>query len=353
MMFPITEHAVRTERHTTFYLGCGAAGATPLIFVHGWPELSISWRHQLPAFAALGFRCIAPDMRGYGRSSVYTRHEDYALEHSAGDMIELLDALGHDKAVWIGHDWGSPVVWSLGSHHPDRCSGVVNLCVPYIPDGFAVDTLIPLVDRLVYPESEFPAGQWEYQLFYEENFDKVRAAFEASVPDTVSALFRKGSPAGKGQPSRSAMVRRNGGWFGSADRAPAVPRDTDVLTEADLSSYVASLQRNGFFGPDSWYMNRTRNLAYARKALNNGRISMPVLFLHAAYDYTCETIDSRLAEPMRANCTDLTEVVVQSGHWMAQENPVAVNAALARFLAAKLPALWRDGSTGAGLVAAG
>ena len=71
MMFPITEHVLRTDRHTTFYLGCGAAGATPLIFVHGWPELSISWRHQLPVFAALGFRCIAPDMRGYGRSSVY------------------------------------------------------------------------------------------------------------------------------------------------------------------------------------------------------------------------------------------------------------------------------------------
>jgi pimeloyl-ACP methyl ester carboxylesterase len=114
-----------------------------------------------------------------------------------------------------------------------------------------------------------------------------------------------------------------------------------VLTEADLQGYVASLERNGFFGPDSWYMNHTSNMAYARKAQADGRISMPVLFLHGAYDYTCETIDSRLAEPMRENCSDLTEVVVQSGHWMAQESPVAVNAALARFLVTKLPMVWR------------
>jgi pimeloyl-ACP methyl ester carboxylesterase len=138
------------------------------------------------------------------------------------------------------------------------------------------------------------------------------------------------------------MVRRDGGWFGGAGAAPAVARDADVLTEADLSAYVASLQRNGFFGPDSWYMNHQANEAYARQARDNGRIAMSVLFLHGAYDYTCETIDSRLAEPMREHCADLTEVVVQSGHWMAQENPTAVNAALARFLAVKLPAVWRN-----------
>src|SRR5580698_1718360 len=153
MTFPVTEHTVKSARHTTGYLACGAEAAPLLIFVHGWPELSISWRHQLPVFAALGFRCIAPDMRGYGRSSIYTRHDDYALEHSVRDMIELLDGLGHRQAVWVGHDWGSPVVWSLASHHPDRCFGVANLCVPHIPNGFAPKNMIPLVDLSVYPEA--------------------------------------------------------------------------------------------------------------------------------------------------------------------------------------------------------
>ena len=340
MTFPVTEHCVRTQRHTTFYLACGAEAAPVIVFVHGWPELSVSWRHQLPCFAALGFRCIAPDMRGYGRSSVYPRHADYALEHSVADMLELLDALGRDKAVWVGHDWGSPVVWSIASHHPERCLGVANLCVPYIARGFAPVNFIPLVDRSVYPEDVFPAGQWEYMLFYEEHFDVASAAFEANISNTVKALFRKGNPAAGGKPSRTAMVRRDGGWFGGAGAAPDVPRDAGVLTEQDMHSYVAALQRNGFFGPDAWYMNHARNVAYAARAVNGGRLDMPVLFLHGAYDYTCETIASRLAEPMRQDCSDLTEAVVPSGHWMAQEKPAAVNAALAKWLAVELPALW-------------
>ena len=80
MTFPVTEHTVKTNRHTTGYLACGAEGAPLLVFCNGWPELSLSWRHQLPAMAALGFRCVAPDMRGYGRSSTYTRHEDFTQE---------------------------------------------------------------------------------------------------------------------------------------------------------------------------------------------------------------------------------------------------------------------------------
>ena len=334
------EQLVETTRHTTFCLDDGPADGPVMIFVHGWPELSLSWRHQLPVFAGLGFRAVAPDMRGYGGSSVYPRHEDYALEHAVHDMLELLDSLGRRQAIWVGHDWGSPVVWSLASHHPERCFGVANLCVPYLSKGFAPATLLPLVDRAVYPEAEFPVGQWDYQLFYEESFDKARTTFEASVSNTVKALFRKGNPNAKGKPSRTATVRRDGGWFGGAGRAPDVPMDADVLTEADAQTYVAALEGAGFFGPDSWYMNAVRNLEYAAKAKDGGRLSMPVLFLHGEYDYTCETVASRLADPMRADCANLTEVVVPSGHWMAQEKPRMVNAALAKWLAAQFPALW-------------
>ena len=339
-MFPVTDNIAKTARHTSFYLACGDKTAPPVIFVHGWPELSISWRHQLPVLAALGFRAIAPDMRGYGRSSVYPRHEDYALEQTTADMIELLDTLGHEKAVWVGHDWGSPVVWSIASHHPDRCHGVANLCVPYFPKGFAPGTIFDLIDRTVYPADEFPAGQWEYQMFYRENFAKATAVLEANVEATCKVLFRKGDPAGQGKPSATAFVRKNNGWFGGAAAAPDVPRDADVLTEADLRAYTAALTRNGFFGPDSWYMNHEANAAYAGTSVNNGRLDMPVLFLHGEYDYTCQTVTSRLADPMREGCPDLTEVRVPTGHWMAQENPVAVNAALTRWLATKLPAVW-------------
>lgn len=336
----ITEHTARSARHSSFYLAAGPKDGPPIIFVHGWPELSISWRHQLPCVAALGFRGIAPDMRGYGRSTVHPRHEDYSVEQIAQDMIELLDALGHDKAIWVGHDWGSPVVWSLATHHPERCHGVANLCVPYMPGGFCPDSFVPLVDRTLYPEDRYPVGQWDYQYFYEENFAKASATFEADVANTVKALFRKGSPEAMGKPSGTAEIRKHGGWFRGMGRAPSVPRDGDVMSEEDLAGYVSALERNGFFGPDSWYMNHARNAEYAKRAKNGGRIDMPVLFLHGEYDYTCATVGTRLADPMRASCGDLTEGFVKSGHWMAQEKPVDVNSALTRWVAANFPQLW-------------
>jgi pimeloyl-ACP methyl ester carboxylesterase len=337
--FPVTEHVAKSSRHTSFYLACGAEDAPLMIFAHGWPELSISWRHQLPCFAALGFRTIAPDMRGYGRSSVYSHHEDYALEQTVKDMLELLDQLGAHQAVWIGHDWGSPVVWSLANHHPDRCFGVANLCVPYFAMGFTLKNLVPLVDRAIYPEAQYPYGQWEYQVFYEESFDLARSGFEADIPKLVKLLFRAGSPEGKGKPSITAHIRNQGGWFPAG--IPDVPVDTRVISYEDFHKYAAALERNGFFGPDSWYMNHERNAEFAKLAVNNGKLKMPVLFLHGAYDYTCETVDSRLAEPMRQDCERLSEAVIRSGHWMAQEQPASVNAAIARWLATEFPELWK------------
>jgi pimeloyl-ACP methyl ester carboxylesterase len=342
MAFPITEHVVKTRRHTSFYLSCGAGDAPTIIFLHGWPELSTSWRHQLPCFASLGFRAIAPDMRGYGRSSRYPRHEDYALEHSVVDALELLAALGRDKAVWVGHDWGAAVVWSIASHHPERCAAVANLCVPYFAKGFCPENLVPYVDRNIYPEASYPAGQWDYQLYYQESFDKATQAHEADVRATVKALFRKGRPETKGKPSRLSQIRKDGGWFGGTGKAPDLPLDTGVLTEQDFDTYVAALQANGFFGPNSWYMNHGRNQQYAATSVDGGRLRMPVLFLHGDFDVTCETTLSRLAEPMRQDCERLTEVVVSSGHWMAQEEPVAVNRAIARWLARDAAAAWPE-----------
>src|SRR5437660_12134589 len=185
VMFPVGENVRKTERHKTFSLACGVEDAPLMIFVHGWPELAISWRHQLPCFADLGFRAVAPDMRGYGRSSVYSRHEDYALEQSVADLIELLDALGREKAVWVGHDWGSPVVWSLASHHPERCIAVANLCVPFRTIEYDFEGTLELADRELYPVEKYPAAQWEYMRFYEENFDKAVRVFEANIDNSV------------------------------------------------------------------------------------------------------------------------------------------------------------------------
>lgn len=343
----ITEHAAQTGTHKTFYLASGPEEGPLVIFVHGWPELSLSWRHQLPALAALGFRCIAPDMRGYGNSSVYPEIGDYAQELIVKDMIALLDYLQRDKAVWVGHDWGSVVVWNIASHHPNRCDAVANLCVPYNgPDTRPAD----LVDRSVYPEDEFPVGQWDYMLYYLENFEQATAEFDANVRVALTGLFRKGDPAGIGKPAATAMIRKAGGFFGDlgdavgplADLAKAehMSVDEDVISKADLEVYAAALHRNGFFGPSAWYVNIESNASYAARSLNSGRLTMPVLFIGGMYDYTCETVYSRAREPMENLCDDLTLDVIKSGHWMAQEKPVEVNGVLTQWLAARVSSIW-------------
>lgn len=336
----ITEHTVKTGSHTSFYLAAGPDDGPVIVFAHGWPELAISWRHQLPVLGGLGFRAVAPDARGSGRSSVYDRHDDYAQERIVGDLIDLLDGLGREKAVWVGHDWGSAAVWNIASHHPERCHAVANLCVPYYTLERGLDALVALVDRRVYPEDRYAAGQWEYQAFYQENFGRAQLVFEANAYNTVKALFRKGDPAGRLQPVFTANTRTDGGWFGGASEAPNLPRDDDVVSEVDLRAYATALECNGFFGPDSLYMNHDANLDYARLADNDGYIDMPVLFLAAEHDYVCECTTSRLAEPMRQYCRNLTEHTIKSGHWMAQEKPVDVNAALVGWLAATVAAIW-------------
>jgi pimeloyl-ACP methyl ester carboxylesterase len=334
----ITEHTTKTARHTTFYLAAGPEKGPLIIFLHGWPELSISWRHQLPALASLGFRAVAPDMRGYGRSGVYSRHEDYAQEHIVRDILELLQSLGREKAVWVGHDWGSPVAWNLASHHPEHTEAVANLCVPYYTIDRGLEHTLTLVDRQLYPADEFPYGQWDYMRYYEESFVEAVAPMDADVEKFLKIAFRKGNPEGEGQRAITSNARRGHGMLGGP--LPDLPRDPDVVSEEDLSVYVSALQRNGFFGPSSWYMNHAANAAYGKMAKNDGYLDMPALFLNARYDYVCEATHSRLAEPMRKYCRDLTEVTFRSGHWMAQERPLEVNAELVKWLATKVPGVW-------------
>ena len=328
-----------TARHRTSYLVAGPADGPLIVLVHGWPDLAIGWREQLRTFAALGFRVVAPDMRGYGGSSVPVEREAYAQREIVADMLELLDGLGRETAIWVGHDWGAPVVWNIASHHPECCRAVAGLSVPYRTLECGLDALVELVDRDLYPEEAYPVGQWDYMLFYEERFERASAVFEADVEKTVKALFRGGAPEFNGKPAYTAKIRRQGGWFGGGDEAPDLPLDTAVLSAEELPLYVDALRRTGFAGGDAWYLNHAANAAYAAEALDGGRLAMPVLFLVGDSEPTCECVRSRLAEPMVALCADLTTAVLPSGHWLAQERPTEVNSALAAWLAGPVGAL--------------
>ncbi|GGO95463.1 alpha/beta fold hydrolase [Stakelama pacifica] len=322
-----------SARHRTAYLEAGPADGPLMIFVHGWPEAPFVWIRQIEHFAAQGWRCIAPWMRGYGASSVPGEVAAYANRETVGDLVELHGRLGGAPAVWIGHDWGSPVVWALAGHHPERCRGVASASIPYLARGFALPALVPLLDREIYPVEDFPVGQWDYWLAFREHFNPVVRAMEESPEGILRLVFQPSQPLAETRgPAFSANARQRGGLFGGIDLAH-VPGGNLLLEAEYVEEMARDLAANGFSGPIAWYLNDDANMDYARQAVDFGRLSMPVLFLHGARDDVCETVRSRLAEPMREDCSDLTEVVIDAGHQLALEDPGAVNQAIAYWLA--------------------
>lgn len=328
----IETRSMSTPRHTTSYLEAGPPDGPLMFFLHGFPALSVLWRPQLEYFASRGWRCVAPDMRGYGGSSVPTDPAAYAVAEGVEDMAELHDALGGGPAVWVGHDWGTEVVWALAAHRSERCSGAVGLTIPYIPDGFALKRVEPLVDRSLYPAEQYPLGQWEYMQFAIDAPERVAAEFAADPEATFKVMFRSGDPASAGEPAFTAGVRRQGGWFGPTRQAPQMPRDEAVLSEEMLRALVKAYEKTGFLGGNAWYANAGGALRTVEPSRNSGQLSLPVLFVHARWDRVCDTVDSALADPMRAACGDLTEVTIDAGHWVAQEQPEEVNEAIAEWL---------------------
>ena len=242
--------------------------------------------------------------------------------------------------MWVGHDWGAAVVWNIASHHPERCHGVAALCVPYRTVELGLDPLVALVDRRMYPADEYPYGQWDYQAVYQERPDRVAAVFDADPYRTVKALFRKGKPEdlerarghGADQPVGRVVPRgrRRAG-------PPARPRGRHRGRPAQLRRGAGPqrLLRAGRVVPQPRGQRRVR-----RARGRGGRLRMPALFLGARYDATCEVVNSRLAEPQRAYVDDLTERILDCGHWMPQERPAEVNAALVAWLRDRLPAVW-------------
>lgn len=111
---------LETPRQITHYLECGPVDGPLMMFLHGWPSIGLLWRPHLEAFAADGWHCIAPDLRGYGRSFAPLANGAYTIEEVVADMVELQDHLGARPAIWVGHDWGSVVVSQIrvaGSQH--------------------------------------------------------------------------------------------------------------------------------------------------------------------------------------------------------------------------------------------
>lgn len=327
------------------YLQAGPDTNTLIVLVHGWPEIADVWKSQIDALSSLGFHVVALDLPGCGDSFRSRNKRDYTLESTNATFLALLKHLGRSEAVWIGHDWGATLVWSFVAHYPQNCIGASTMCVPYRTLEFGIkDGLIKYSNRDIYPEDEYPNAQWDYQAFYENpaTWDKAIQDYEADIPNFMSLVYRKGDPSGKGKPTFTAFITKNNGWFGGQDKPPALPLDPDVLDQDTFDKLSNAYQKSGFWDISAYYLNHDVNPRYTEDwSVNEGIISVPVLFVEASYDWVCDCQDSRLAEPMRSYCRNLTEVTIAAGHWVAQEKAEQVNAALVKWIASALPAsIW-------------
>jgi pimeloyl-ACP methyl ester carboxylesterase len=315
----LTQCTFSSPRHTTRYWEAGPADGPLMIFLHGWPQIGLMWRAQIEAFASEGWRCVAPDMRGYGGSSAPAAHEAYALKEIVEDIVELHDHLGARPAIWVGHDLGSPVAGALAAHHPKRSRGVVFVSVPYSPESFALPSLLPLIDRKVYPADQYPDGQWDYYRFYLTHFEQTVSDFDADIAATLSVIYRRGDPKAVGTVYRSAIVTRSGGWFGSAHRAPSIPPDSELWPAGDFEALVEAFRATGFRPGNSWYLNDAANIAYAHSAPEGGQLRQPVLFVNGDFDSICDITRTRLGDPMRSTCPNLSVTSLPAGHWLPLE----------------------------------
>jgi pimeloyl-ACP methyl ester carboxylesterase len=276
------------------------AGEGPLIVLcHGFPELAYSWRHQIPALAAAGYRVIAPDMRGYGSSSAPAEIEAYDILSLCGDLAGLLDAVGEQQAVFVGHDWGANVTWWMGAIHPELVRAVAGLSVPFVPRAPAAP--IPIMRAHLGED------------FYIVWFQEPGVADEALSRDVRRTLTT----------SRVWTAQ----W---AEEEGADTKRAEWLSEEELAVYVDAFTRTGFTGGLNWYRNIDRNreltAPYERK------IEQPAMFLTGELDPVQNFMP---AEAMNGWVTDLRSqiVVPGAGHWVQQQAPEAVNAALLDFLA--------------------
>jgi pimeloyl-ACP methyl ester carboxylesterase len=318
---PIYAQAIGGVAHRTvvangIHLYCAEQGEGPLVVLcHGFPESWYSWRHQLPALSAAGFHAVAVDMRGYGRSDRPEAIDQYTLLHLVGDMVGLLDALGAEQAVIVGHDWGAPVAWHAALLRPDRFRAVIGLSVPFMSRS-----VVFFNSAAAPPTSVMPRR--DDAIFYQIYFQTPGVA-EAELERDVRHTFLKLLANPPSERPAIPWVPRDGGWLTGTGALPA------WLTEADIDFYASEFKRTGFRGALNWYRNIDRNWELLAP-FAGAKVTVPALYMTGDRPAPQQEVIARLANDVPR--LHRAMLLRDCGHWAQQERPSEVNAAMIDFL---------------------
>ena len=312
-----TERLVNTNGVRLRVDEAGERGAPVVILAHGFPELAYSWRHQIPALVEAGYHVLAPDQRGYGGSSRPDAIGAYDIHELTGDLVGLLDDIGAERAVWIGHDWGAMVVWNAGLLHPDRVAAIAGLSVPPVP-------------RAKRPTTEALRRTFGENFFYILYFQEPGVA-DAELNGDPARTMRRMIGGLRPPGDEGAALRMVApGPEGFIDRLSEPDGLPDWISQDELDHYITEFSRTGFTGGLNWYRNMDRNWETTVE-LAGAKISVPSLFIAGTADPVLAfTRADRASEVISG---PYREVMIDgAGHWIQQERPDEVNAALLEFL---------------------
>ncbi len=293
-----------------------AGQGASVVFCHGFPELAYSWRHQLPAVAAAGFRAIAPDQRGYGVTDAPEGAENYTIKHLVDDLAGMLDALEIEKAIFCGHDWGGMVVWAMPLFHPERVAGVIGVNTPFLPRA-PMDPIQLM--RMAY-------GEDMYIVWFQKP-GVADAALKADVGKTMRLFMRKSGMTLAEYDARPPEQKTLALGLALQSDEALWPGEV-LLTPEELKVFVEAFERSGFTGGINWYRNFTTNWKLTEGLPQ--KVDVPCLMIMAENDVV---LRPAMADGMEQYCPDLEKHLVRDcGHWTQQEHPDETNRVIVDWL---------------------
>lgn len=276
----------------------------PIVLCHGWPEHAYSWRYQIPALVTAGYHVIVPNQRGFGRSSSPQNITDFDISHLTGDLVALLDHHGYEDAIFVGHDWGANIVWSLAMMHPTRVNKIINLALPY-------------QERGEKPWIEFMEVVFGKD-FYFVHFNKKPGVADKVLDENRSRflhnLFRKNVPL---TPPEPGMMMIN---LAKAEAALGEP----IMSEEDLDVFSSAFEKSGFTGGINWYRNLDRNWHILADV--DPIITQPTLMIYGDRDLIPKS------ENLPNYVPNLDIASIDCGHWIQQEKPEETNKTILSWL---------------------
>lgn len=286
----------------------------PVIFLHGFPELAFSWRHQIPALAGAGYRAIAPDLRGYGQTGGPEDVEAYRVAELINDVLGLMDALEYETATLVGHDWGALLMWHLAMRAPERVERLIGLNIPHTPRS-PIDPIALFRRRL---------GDDFYIVNFQES-DEADRTFASDPRRFFTNLMRKNQ-------LPRAVFDQLPDEMKVFSLINLMQRDDvggdAILTANELDYFVSAFETSGFTKPINWYRNWSRN--WSEFEGTSDMIDIPTLFIAAADELV---VGPEHVESMRLVVPNVQiETLSPCGHWSQQEHPYKVNQLIIEWL---------------------